>query len=59
MKVYNIIAPGTYSQTHCVVAKNMGEAEALYLKEYPGSSIEKIELHAVYVIVDWRYKEDL
>lgn len=51
MKVYNILTPHNYSQKSCVVARDMAEAEKLFLKKYPMTTILKIELHAEYVIV--------
>ena len=51
MKVYDILTPGNYSQTHSVVAKNMGEAERLYKAKYGPIRIIEIKLHAEYVIV--------
>lgn len=51
MKVFNILTPYNYSQTSCVVAEDMATAEKLFLKEYPNTTILKIELHSNYVIV--------
>ena len=51
MKVFNILTPYNYSQPCCVVAHDMAEAEQLFLKEYPSTTILKIELHAKNVIV--------
>jgi hypothetical protein len=48
--VYNILTPWNYSQTKCVVAENMAEAERLFLKKYPYTKILKIELYSEYVI---------
>ena len=57
MKVYNILTPYNYSQTSCVVADNMGEAERLFLKKYPNTTILEIKKHADYVIVAPQHKE--
>ena len=46
MKVYDIITMFSYSQTHCVVAKNFGEAEKLFLEAYPDSTIVEIKVHS-------------
>ena len=51
MKVYDILTPFNYSQTHCVVAKSMGDAERLYKEKYGPFRISKIKLHAEHVIV--------
>lgn len=51
MKVYDILTPFNYSQKSCVVADNMAKAEELFLKEYPGTKILEITLHAEYVLV--------
>lgn len=51
MKVYNIQTPYNYSQTSCVVADSMAEAEQLFLKKYPNTTILKIEKHSDYIIV--------
>ena len=51
LKVYNILTPYNYSQTSCVVAESMAEAEKLFLEKYPNTTILKIEKHADYVIV--------
>ena len=51
MKVYNIQTPFNHSQTSCVVAESMGQAEKLFLEKYPNTTILKIEKHADYVIV--------
>ena len=51
MKVYDILTPFNYSQTHCVVAKSMGDAERLYKEKYGPIRIAEIKLHAEHVIV--------
>lgn len=51
MKVYKIQTPFNYVQTHCVVAENMGEAERLFLEQYPGTEIIEIVVVSDYVIV--------
>lgn len=56
MKVYNILTTHNYSQTKCVVAKDMATAEKLFLAEYPTVTILKIELHSNYVIVEGKDK---
>ena len=44
MQVYKILTPFSYSQTHCVVADDMAEAEKLFSEKYPYTKILKIEL---------------
>ena len=51
LKVYNIITAFNYSQTHCVVAGSMAEAEKIYKDKYNDIEIKKIELHSNYVLV--------
>ena len=51
MKVYKIKTPYNYSQTSCVVADSMGEAEKLFLEKYPDTTILGIEKISDYVIV--------
>ena len=51
MNVYDILTPFNYSQTSCVVAESMAEAERLFKKEYPYIKILEIKLHSEYVIV--------
>ena len=52
MKVYNIQTPFNYSQTSCVVARDMAEAEKLFKDEYGFTTkIVSITIHADYVIV--------
>ena len=51
MRVYDIVTPFNYSQTHSVVAANAGDAEKAFLREYPGTKILEIKMHAEYVIV--------
>jgi hypothetical protein len=51
MNVYNIHTPFNHSQTSCVVAENMADAEATFLKEYPHTTINSIELHSKYVLI--------
>lgn len=57
MHVYDIQTPHNYSQKSCVVADDMGEAETLFLEEYPNTTILAINLHADYVIVKGLQKE--
>ena len=49
MKVFDILTPFNYSQTHSVVAESMAKAEETFLKEYPFTEIKEIRLHSVYV----------
>ena len=49
MNVYNITTTHNHSQTHCVIAENMAEAERVFLGKYWPTTIEKIELHSEYV----------
>jgi len=51
MNVYKILTVFNYSQTHCVVAESMAEAEKMFLAEYPHTTINGIELISEYVIV--------
>lgn len=51
MNVYDVHTPYTHGQNHCVVAKNYSQAEELFKTDYPYVKIEKIILHAEYVIV--------
>lgn len=60
-KVYDIQTGYNYSQTHCVVAKSMGDAERIFLAKYGPTHIKEIELHAEYVQIqdfDEQAKED-
>jgi len=49
MKAYKIVTPFNYSQTHIVVAENIGKAEEVFLEEYSPITIETIELVSEYV----------
>ncbi len=51
MRAYKIQTPYNYSQTHIVIADNMGEAEEIYKKEYEYTTILGIELLSEYVLV--------
>jgi len=51
MKVYTVLTPFNYSQTSCVVAESMAEAEKLFLERYPHTTIIKIEKFSDYVIL--------
>ena len=57
MKVFDIITAYTYSQTHCVVAKTMGDAERIYKDKYQGTVIKEIRLHSEYVHVQKELSE--
>lgn len=61
-KVYDIQTGYNYSQTYCVVAKSMGDAERIFLAKHDGPThIKEIELHSEYVQiqdVDEQAKED-
>jgi hypothetical protein len=58
MKVYDIVTPYNYSQTHSVVAESMGEAERLYKQKYNTVRIVEIKLHAEYVVLAAREETD-
>ena len=49
MKVFDILTPFNYSQTHSVVAESMGKAEETFRKGYPYTEIREIRLHSSYV----------
>ena len=51
LKVYDIMTPFNYSQTHSVVAESMGDAERIFLEEHPNITIKEIQLHSEYVQV--------
>ena len=51
MKIYDVLTPYNYSQKSCVVAENIAKAEEIFLKQYPYTTILKIELHAEYVLI--------
>ena len=48
-KAYSILTGFNYSQKHIVIAKNMAEAEKLFLEQYPNITIKEIKLDAEYV----------
>lgn len=50
IKVYDIETTTSSAQTHSVVAENIGQAERLFLAEYPTATIKRIILHSEYVI---------
>jgi hypothetical protein len=45
MNVYDINTHCTYGQRHCVVAKNMAEAERIFLAKYWPTTVDNITLH--------------
>ena len=49
-KVYDIETTTMSSQTHSVVAENIGQAERLFLAEYPTATIKSVILHSEYVL---------
>jgi hypothetical protein len=58
MKVYKVLTGHGDHQNHifdslifCVVCETMGEAEELFAKKYPYTTIQSIELWSDYVIV--------
>ena len=51
MKAYKIQTPYNYSQTNIVIAGTMGEAEKMFLEEYPNTTILNIEKISDYVLV--------
>jgi hypothetical protein len=51
MKVFDIDAGCSYSQTHSVVAENMAEAERIFLAKYWPTTIKAIRLHSEYVLI--------
>jgi len=51
IKVYDIETTTCSSQTHSVVAENIGEAERLFLSEYPTATIKHVFLHSEYVVL--------
>ena len=51
LNVYDVHTPFNTAQTSSVVAHDMGEAEELFLEEYPMTKILEITLHSEYVIV--------
>lgn len=51
MKVYDVQDGFSYSQTHCVVADSLAEAEQLWYLRYPSNTIKEIKVHSEYVIV--------
>ena len=50
IKVYDIETTTSSAQTHSVVAENIGQAERLFLAEYPTATIKRVILHSEYVI---------
>jgi hypothetical protein len=56
MNVYDIETGYSYSQIHCVVAENMGEAERIFKAKYWPTEIKSISLHSVYVQIQ-KYDE--
>lgn len=51
MNAYQIFTVYNYSQTHLVIAKNMGEAEKTFKEQYRHYEITGIKLISEYVIV--------
>lgn len=51
MKAYKIVTPFNYSQTHIVVADDIGKAEEVFTERYGDVKIISIELIAEYVEV--------
>lgn len=51
LKVYDVETVYNRSQTHSVIARDMGEAERVYLEKYGPCTIFRILLHSQYVIV--------
>jgi len=58
MKVYQVKTPFNAGQTSCVVAEDIATAEKLFLKKYPMTKINSIELIADYVIVQGLVKAE-
>lgn len=56
MNVYDIEDGLSYSQTHCVVAEGMAEAERIFLAKYWPATIKSIRLHSEYVQIQ-KYDE--
>ena len=56
-KAYQICTLYNYSQKNIVIAQNMAEAERLFLKKYPNTTIGKIVLDAEYVILPDEYSK--
>jgi hypothetical protein len=56
MKVFDIETSGSYSQTHCVVAESMAEAERVFNAKYWPTEINGIKLHSAYVQIQ-KYDE--
>ena len=55
IKAFQVCTPYNYSQKNLVVAESMAEAEILFLKKYPNTTILKILLDAEYVILPDEY----
>ena len=51
MNIYDIETPYTSWQTHSVVARNMAEAEKLFILRYGPVTIKEIRLHSEYFLV--------
>ena len=51
MNVYDIETGYSYSQVHCIVANNMGDAERIFKNKYWPTEIKSIRLHSEYVQV--------
>jgi len=49
-KIYDIETTTCSSQTHSVVSESIGEAERMFLAEYPTATIKRVILHSEYVI---------
>ena len=58
LKVYRVDTSCGSGQVHCVVAKNMADAEAKTLAEYPTATIEEIKLYSGYVLLALGINED-
>ena len=49
MNSYDILTSYNYSQTHCVVAKSIADAEKIFKLKYHYQTILEIKLHSNYV----------
>ncbi len=56
MNIYDIETAYSFSQTHCVVAENMAEAERVFTAKYWPTEIRSIRLHSAYVQIQ-KYDE--
>lgn len=51
MNAYKIMTEFDHVQLHLVIANSLGEAEKIWMEEYPDTQIKSIEFMTEYVLI--------